>query len=58
MIEITEKEFEERKDFYYDKAESGTVVLVEKPDGAKILVVPQNPNNLTYDYLRDHDDGC
>jgi hypothetical protein len=58
MIEITEKEFEDRKDFYCDKAETGTVVLVEKPDGAKILVVPQNPNNLNYDYLRDHDDGC
>ena len=34
MIEITEKEFENRKDYYCDKAESGTVVLVEKPDGA------------------------
>jgi len=31
---------------------------VEKPDGAKILVVPQNPNDLNYDYLRDHNDGC
>ena len=50
MIEITEKEFENRKDYYCDKAESGTVVLVEKPDGAKILVVPQNPNDLNYDY--------
>ena len=58
MIEISEKEFEERKDYYCDKAESGTVVLVEKPNGAKIMVVPQNPNNLTYDYLRDHDAGC
>ena len=49
MIEITEQEFEDRKDYYCDKAESGTVVLVEKPDGAKILVVPQNPNDLSYD---------
>ena len=32
MIEITEQEFEDRKDYYCDKAESGTVVLVEKPD--------------------------
>ena len=38
MIEITQQEFEDRKDYYCDKAESGTVVLVEKPDGAKILV--------------------
>ena len=47
MIEITEQEFEDRKDYYCDKAESGTVVLVEKPDGAKILVVPQNPQDLS-----------
>ena len=58
MIEITEREFEDRKDYYWDKAESRTVVLVEKPDGAKELVVPQNPKDLNYDYLRDHDDGC
>ena len=36
MIEITEREFEDRKDYYWDKAESGTVVLVENPDGAKV----------------------
>ena len=41
MIEITEQEFEDRKDYYCDKAESGTVVLVEKPDGAKIKKVIQ-----------------
>ena len=34
MIEITEQEFKDRKDYYCDKAESGTVVLVEKSDGA------------------------
>ena len=27
MIEITEQEFEDRKDYYCDKAESGTVIL-------------------------------
>ena len=37
MIEITEQEFEDRKDYYCDKAESGTVVLVSKPDGAKTV---------------------
>jgi len=58
MIEITEQEFEDRKDYYCDKAESGTVVLVTKPDGGKILVVPQDPSDLDYyDYLRDHDDA-
>ena len=58
IIEITEQEFEDRKDYYCDKAESGTPILVEKPDGAKILVVPTNPDDLNYDYLRDHDDAC
>jgi len=58
MIEITQKEFEEKKDYYCDKAESGTVVLVEKPDGAKIMVFTLNQNDLSYDYLRDHNDGC
>ncbi len=58
MIEITEEEFEERKDYYCDKAESGTVVLVTKPDGGKIMVVPQSPEDLdNYDYLRDHNDA-
>ena len=56
-IEITEKEFEDRKDYYCDKAESGTPILVKKYNGAKMLVVPTNPDDLTYDYLRDHDDA-
>ena len=58
VIEITQQEFEDHKDYYCDKAESGTPILVEKPDGAKILVVPTNPDDLNYDYLRDHDDAC
>jgi len=58
IIEITEQEFEDRKDYYCDKAETGTVVLVKKSDGGKILVVPQDPSDLNdYDYLRDHDDA-
>ena len=58
MIEITEKEFEDRKDYYCDKAESGTPILVKKYNGAKMLVVPTNPDDLSYDYLRDHNDAC
>ena len=58
MIEITEQEFEDRKDYYCDKAESGTPILVEKPDGAKMLVVPTNPDDLNYDFLNEHNDGC
>tara|TARA_B100000900_G_scaffold337630_1_gene299618 strand:- start:1421 stop:1615 length:195 start_codon:yes stop_codon:yes gene_type:complete len=58
IIEITEQEFEDRKDYYCDKAESGTPIFVKKSDGGKILVVPQNPSDLDYyDYLRDHDDA-
>ena len=57
IIEITEQEFEDRKDYYCDKAESGTPVFVKKRDGGKILVVPQDPQDLSYDYLRDHDDA-
>ena len=58
IIEITEQEFEDRKDYYCDKAESGTPILVEKPDGAKMLVVPTNPDDLNYDFLNEHNDGC
>ena len=58
VIEITQQEFEDRKDYYCDKAESGTPILVEKPDGAKILVVPTNPDDLNYDFLNEHNDGC
>ena len=58
MIEITQQEFEDRKDYYCDKAESGTPILVEKPDGAKMLVVPTNPDDQNYDFLNEHNDGC
>tara|TARA_Y100000592_G_scaffold66229_1_gene102970 strand:- start:47 stop:238 length:192 start_codon:yes stop_codon:yes gene_type:complete len=58
VIEITQQEFEDRKDYYCDKAESGTPILVEKPDGAKMLVVPTNPDDLNYDFLNEHNDGC
>ena len=58
VIEITQQEFEDRKDYYCDKAESGTPILVQKPNGAKMLVVPTNPDDLPYDYLNEHDDAC
>jgi|TARA_B100001996_G_scaffold44446_1_gene32082 hypothetical protein len=53
MIEITEKELNERKDYYEDKVESGTVVLVKKPNGAKVMMVPQDPSAM--DYQRQND---
>ena len=51
MIEITEKEFENRKDYYCDKAESGTVVLVEKPDGAKVATLPTKVFDKMYNHV-------
>ena len=51
MIEITEKEFKNRKDYYCDKAESGTVVLVEKPDGAKVATLPTKVFDKMYNHV-------
>tara|TARA_B100000902_G_scaffold279191_1_gene265057 strand:+ start:1601 stop:1762 length:162 start_codon:yes stop_codon:yes gene_type:complete len=46
MIEITEDEWQADLDKWQEKAEKGEVVLIKKPDGAKILMVPQDPNDL------------
>ena len=53
MIEITEKELNERKNYYEDKVESGTVVLVKRPNGAKFMMVPQDPGDLEYQRQTD-----
>ena len=53
MIEITEKELNERKDYYEDKVESGTVVLVKRPNGAKFMMGPQDPGDLEYQRQTD-----
>tara|TARA_B100001173_G_C15936157_1_gene525029 strand:+ start:974 stop:1132 length:159 start_codon:yes stop_codon:yes gene_type:complete len=47
MIEITEDEWQADLDKWQEKAEKGEVVLIKKPDGAKILMVPQDPSDLS-----------
>ena len=47
MIEITENEWQADLDKWQEKAEKGEVVLIKKPDGAKILMVPQDPADLS-----------
>lgn len=46
VIEITEKELEEKKEEYLDMVESGFPVLLTQKDGKKVLMVPQNPNDI------------
>ncbi len=46
VIEITEKELEEKKEEYLDMVESGFPVLLKRKDGQKVLMVPQNPNDI------------
>ena len=56
MIEIKEKDLKEKENHYIKLVEDGEVVLVEKPDGNKYMMVPQNPNDMKYQW--DHDDGA
>ena len=56
MIEIKEKDLKEKENHYIKLVEDGEVILVEKPDGNKYMMVPQNPNDMKYQW--DHDDGA
>tara|TARA_B100000214_G_C23906918_1_gene599329 strand:- start:129 stop:299 length:171 start_codon:yes stop_codon:yes gene_type:complete len=56
MIEITEDDLKKREDHYMDLAEKGEPILVTKPDGNKYLMVPQNLEDMKYQW--DHDDGA
>ena len=47
MIEIDESEFQKDVDKWQQKAAEGEVVLIKKPNGATILMVPQDPADLT-----------
>ena len=47
MIELDEAEFQKDVDKWQQKAEDGEVVLIKKPNGATILMVPQDPADLT-----------
>ncbi len=56
MIEIKEKDLKEKENHYIKLVEEGEVVLVEKPDGNKYMMVPQDPGDMKYQW--DHDDGA
>jgi len=56
MIEIKEKDLKEKENHYIKLVEDGEVVLVEKPDGNKYMMVPQDPSDMKYQW--DHDDGA
>jgi|TARA_B100001996_G_C18623221_1_gene578637 hypothetical protein len=48
MIEITEADLKEKENEYIKLAEEGEVILVERPDGTKTLMVPQDPSKTEY----------
>ena len=49
-------DLKEKENHYIKLVEDGEVVLVEKPDGNKYMMVPQNPSDMKYQW--DHDDGA
>ena len=56
MIEITEKELKLNEKLYLDRVENGEPILLAKEDGSKVIMVPQNPEDMRH--LWDHDDGA
>ena len=56
MIEITEKELKLNEKLYLDRVENGEPILLSKADGSKVIMVPQNPEDMRH--LWDHDDGA
>jgi len=56
MIEITEKELKLNEKLYLDRVENGEPILLSKTDGSKVIMVPQNPEDMRH--LWDHDDGA
>ena len=56
MIEITEKQLKLNEKLYLDRVENGEPILLSKADGSKVIMVPQNPEDMRH--LRDHDDGA
>ena len=56
MIEVNEDDLKKKENHYIKLAEDGEVVLVTKPDGNKYMMVPQNPEDMKYQW--DHDDGA
>ena len=56
MIEITEKQLKMNEKSYLDRVEGGEPILLAKEDGSKVLMVPQNPEDVRH--LWDHDGGA
>ena len=56
MIEITEKQLKLNEKLYLDRVENGEPILLSKADGSKVIMVPQNPEDMRH--LWDHDDGA
>ncbi len=56
MIEVNEDDLKKKENHYIKLAEDGEVVLVTKPNGSKYLMVPQNPDDMKYQW--DHNDGA
>ena len=47
MIEITEKQLKLNEKLYLDRVENGEPILLAKEDGSKVIMVPQNPEDMT-----------
>ena len=48
IVEVTEEEVKKDQDTFLDRVEKGEVFLVTRSDGTKYMMVPQDPNDLTY----------
>ena len=46
--EVTEEEVKKNQDLFLDRVEKGECFLVTRADGTKYMMVPQDPNELTY----------
>ena len=49
IIEITEKEAQERLEELVDSAETGQVYCIIRPDGSKVMMVPADPSKIQLD---------
>ena len=46
--EVTEEEVKKNQDSFLDRVENGECFLVTRSDVTKYMMVPQDPNDLTY----------
>lgn len=62
IIEITEKEAQERLEELVDSAETGQVYCIIRPDGSKVMMVPADPSKIELNeddlaLYTEHDDA-